>query len=246
MNRFAWLKAVNRADLLPRCTKVAVALAIDFYNEETGRLDPGLTTLADATGQTLDTVKRALRDLIEAGWLARTEGRGRGNKTEYTLLSPGKVVAISSAKKGADVPLQKGGTGAPLGQEKGAPVHGKGGTGAPFHIKEEQSLEQRAGAPDRWRNHRFTGQAFAGPALVPSSESIALGEWGRWLRKHGFPAMSEFPIARQGPKRGGEYFALPWKRPPDDADLTQEAKTQEALAYFSDMIAPEGPRHAAI
>tara|TARA_R110002074_G_scaffold139328_8_gene284945 strand:+ start:2389 stop:2826 length:438 start_codon:yes stop_codon:yes gene_type:complete len=130
LNRFEWAKAVNRSDLLDRAKTVAWALAIEFCNDDTGRLDPSLTTLAEATGKTVDTVKRAIRDLTDGGWLARTEGRGRGNKTEYTLLSPGKVIAISSTKKGAPMHQTKGGTDAPLTKEKGAPVHGKGGTGA--------------------------------------------------------------------------------------------------------------------
>ncbi len=240
LNRFEWLKAVNRADLLPRCTKVAAALAVEFYNDETGRLDPGINTLADATAQTVDTVKRAIRDLTEGGWLARTEGRGRGNKTEYTLLSPGKVIAISSTKKGAPMHQTKGGTDAPLTKEKGAPVHGKGGTDALSYNKDKQTLNKEGANPDRFRHHQFTGNAWTGPAVVSATDHAALGEWGRWLKAEGFPALSEFPIKRQGSKKGSEFFALPWRRPPTDMERADEAR-----AYFSAMIEPEGLRYAA-
>ncbi|OCX64184.1 hypothetical protein BFP70_01315 [Thioclava sp. SK-1] len=240
LNRFEWLKAVNRADLLPRCTKVAAALAVEFYNDKTGRLDPGVNTLADATGQTVDTVKRAIRDLTEGGWLARTEGRGRGNKTEYTLLSPGKVIAISSTRKGAPVHQTKGGRDAPLTKEKGAPVRGKGGTGALSYNDAKQTLNKGGANPDRFRHHQFTGNAWTGPAVVPATEHAALAEWGRWLKAEGFPALSEFPIKGQGSKKGGEFFAFPWKRPPTDMERADEAR-----AYFSAMIEPEGLRYAA-
>lgn len=240
LNRFEWLKAVNRSDLLPRAKVVASALAIEFCNDETGRLDPGVKTLADAVGQTVDTVKRAIRDLTEGGWLARTEGRGRGNKTEYTLLSPGKVIAISSTKKGAAMHQTKGGTDAPLTKEKGAPVLGKGGTDALSYNKAKQTLNKEGAYPDRFRHHQFTGNAWTGPAVVPATDHAALGEWGRWLKAEGFPALFEFPIKRSGPKKGSEYFALPWKRPPTDMERTDEAR-----AYFSAMIEPEGLRYAA-
>ena len=240
LNRFEWLKAVNRADLLPRCTKVAAALAVEFYNDETGRLDPGVNTLADATGQTVDTVKRAIRDLTDCGWLARTEGRGRGNKTEYTLLSPGKVIAISTTQKGAHTHQAKGGTHAPLPKEKGAPVRGKGGTHALSHNKDKQTLNKPGADHDRFRHHQFTGNAWEGPTVVSATNHAALGEWGRWLKAEGFPALSEFPIKRHDAKKGSEFFALPWKRPPTDFDMANEAR-----AYFSAMIEPEALRYAA-
>lgn len=241
MNRFEWLKAVAASDVSDRAKAVATILAIKFCNDETGQLDPGTEAIASASGRSVDSAKRALRDLINAGWLARTEGRGRGNKTEYTLLSPGKVVAIFSAKKGASAPLKKGCSSAPSQSQKGAVLPAKGCSSALSHNKDEQTLEQKAGAPDRWRNHRFTGRGSDGAILVPSSDFEALGEWGRWLREHGLPALSEFPIKRPGQKRGCEYFALPWTRPPTDAALTQEA-----LAYFNDLLELEGPRHAAM
>lgn len=56
---------------------------------------------------------------MPGGW-AKTEGRGRGNRTSYTLLSPGKIIPFSSQKKGV--------------------------TGEPFHYKAKQSSEQNARA----------------------------------------------------------------------------------------------------
>ncbi len=123
LNRFEWVKAVAQSDLLDRAKVVAWALAVNFCNEETGRTDPGLKEISKATGKTIDTLKRAIRDLIGAGWLSRTEGRGAGNKTVYTFLSPGKVVLISQAKRAANTSPEKGGRGAPLDEKKGARVH---------------------------------------------------------------------------------------------------------------------------
>ena len=76
--------------------------------------------------------------------------------------------------------------------------------------------------------------------MVPATDHAALGEWGRWLKAEGFPALSEFPIKRQGSKKGSEFFALPWRRPPTDMEQADEAR-----AYFSAMIEPEGLRYAA-
>lgn len=240
LNRFEWLKAVNRADLLPRCTKVAAALAVEFYNDGTGRLDPGLNKLAEATGQTVDTVKRAIRDLTEGGWLARTEGRGRGNKTAYTLLSPGKVVDLASAKKGAAVHRNKGGTEAPLTKEKGAPVQAKGRTGAPSYNKDQQTKNKEGASPETFRHFQFSGKPFPGATLVSASKIEELAAWGRWLMAEGFPALSAFPIKCHGAKKGAEFFALPYEQPPTGMQATEDAR-----AYFAAMHEPEGMRYAA-
>lgn len=76
--------------------------------------------------------------------------------------------------------------------------------------------------------------------MVSATDHAALGEWGRWLKAEGFPALSEFPIKRHGSKKGSEFFALPWRRPPTDMERADEAR-----AYFSAMIEPEGLRYAA-
>lgn len=214
LNRFEWAKAVNRSDLLDRAKTVAWALAVEFCNDETGRLDPSLKTLAEATGKTVDTVKRAIRDLTTSGWLARTEGRGRGNKTEYTLLSPGKVIAISSAKtgapthhekggtgapltreKGAPVHRAKGGTGAPLTKEKGAPVHGKGGTGALSYNKDKQTYEQK-------------GRACPARSLriIHATDAEKVASWNAWLSENGFPSLQQLTALKGGDSHGPGYL----------------------------------------
>jgi hypothetical protein len=240
LNRFEWTKAINRSGLLLRAKVVACALAVEFCNEETGRLNPGLAALADATGQTLDTVKRAIRDLIEGGWLARTEGRGRGNKTSYTLLSPGNVISISAVKKGTPVHQLKGGTGAPLTRQKGAPVHGKGGTRPTSYIKDKQSLEQKGGHPwAAYEKHRFKGNVFDGPCLLPKASSWHdLNAWSDWLKERGFPKLCEMPISQRGAK--DELFAVPYRKPPTDAE-----RCSEAQAYFAALMSSGSAAYAA-
>lgn len=177
LNRFEWLKAVNRSDLLPRAKVAASALAIEFCNDRTGRLNPGVNTLADATGQTVDTVKRAIRDLTDSGWLGRTEGRGRGNKTEYTLLSPGKVIAMASTKKGAHM------------------HQAKGGTHAPSHYKDQQTTEQRA--------RTCPVRALR---IVHADDAEKVASWNAWLSDNGFPSLQEIPALKSGDERGPGYL----------------------------------------
>lgn len=208
MNRFEWLKAVAGSEVSDRAKAVATILAIKFCNEQTGQLDPSIEAIATASGRSIDSAKRAIRDLIKAGWLARSEGRGRGNTSQYTLLSPGKVVAISSAKKGAQMHPNKGGRTAPSQAQKGAELPAKGCRTAPSHYKDEQSFEQKG---------RESATARPSPHLSAqiAEGSDAAQEWDDWLAAHGKPTLAELTALHVA----GAY-ELTHKRPPRPTDTT--------------------------
>lgn len=114
-------------------------------------------------------------------------------------------------------------------------MHRKGGAHAPSYIKDKQSFEQRGEIPRRYSSHRFAGNAFDGPAVVSSSNRDALYAWGNWLKAQGFPALDQFPIEKPGKKNGTSFFSLPWKTPPTDAGLIDEAR-----GFFASMLGQEG------
>ncbi|MEM7720749.1 MAG: helix-turn-helix domain-containing protein [Pseudomonadota bacterium] len=242
INRFEWLKAVMQSDqLTPSAKLVASAMAVQFANGDTGQLNPSMQTLADYVKASTDTVKRAVRSLVEAGWLGRTEGRGRGNKTAYRLASPGKIITLSPEKRGSNQPSEKGGMGAPSPKEKGALVHGKGGAGAPSYI--EQSSEQNDGRDEQWRNHRFEGVNFSGPTYVSKDDYGVLNSWGDWLRRQGLPGLCQMNIQRSTDGKRGKpqtVYLLPRRLPPET-----DRQAQDARAYFASMIEREAASYAA-
>lgn len=255
LNRFEWLKAVNRSDLLARAKVTAAALAIEFCNDETGRLNPGLDTLADATGQSKESVKRAIRDLAKGGWLARIPGKWRGDKTQYTLLSPGKVIAISSVRTAAPMPPKKGGTDAPSHPEKavtkhcdkgvtadplpsisaserGSPVPQKGVRRDPSYNIAKQTMNKGARpAWDGFRNHRFRGNATDGPRLLFKDNDVhQLDGLSDWLADRGLPPLCQLPISEVAGKKR-TLFALPYRDAPTDP-----ARCSEAYDYFTTLM----------
>lgn len=238
INRFEWLKAVNRADLLPRAKMVASALAVEFCNHETGQLNPSVSALSAATNSTADTVKRALKDLDEAGWLGRSSGRGRGKHSQYQLCSPGQIISITTAKKGAPMHQNKGGTDAPLSQQKGAHMREKGGTDAPSYI--EQTNKQTQALVAKHRKTRFGSNAWDGLTMIPEKDRDSLYAWGRWLKDRGFPALRSLPIVLASSNGGADIFALPTKRPPEN-----ERDEQKAMTFFSDLIEGDAASIAA-
>lgn len=209
--RFEWLKAVMQADGLPSTAKnIATVLSIQFANNETGRIDPSLAQMADYIKASPDTVKRAIRALVNAGWLSRTEGRGRGNYTSYTLCSPGKVISLSGQKRRANPPSEKGGKSAPLPAEKGAELRRKGGKSAPFHYKDKQSLEQKARATSQQPSPHLCAVVHRG--------SFHETDWNDWLADRGYPSLTE--IGERSSDAGGTGWNMPWRSPPTAEDGT--------------------------
>lgn len=202
--RWEWQRCVLAcADLPDRSKLLACVLVSQFAHHESAECRPGLEALAEALATSGDTVKRALRGLEDAGWIARGAGRGRGNHLSISFLFP-------PSEKGADLHSfedGKGGNPAPLSaREKGADLRGKGCRSAspprpPY--KAEPNLNQKARA-EKPRSHLACSIAENG------AENLA---WDAWLEARGHP-----PLGRLGAglrTAGCDGFEVPFRYPPD-------------------------------
>lgn len=89
---FSWRSAIAESDLPPVTRHVALALSL-YMNERGGSAFPGRTRLARDTGLHADTVKRALRNLRDAGYIevvheGGSDVGGRRRAAEYRAVSP--------------------------------------------------------------------------------------------------------------------------------------------------------------
>ncbi|WP_424978399.1 helix-turn-helix domain-containing protein [Leisingera sp. S232] len=220
INRFEWLKAVLQVRNLNSTAKlVASALSVQFANDETGQLNPGLATLMEFLGLPLSTLKRAIKQLIDAGWLSRTEGRGAGNCTRYNLLAPQKIVPFRPNRKGPEVSLSD--------QKKGSPVVQKGPTVGPSY--EEQSIKQKARhspSPDLPAD-RQSGETLR---FVPGGGGYFEREWDDALRRFGLPMLSRgLPQVIENGRKG---YTLPDLLPASHTNLAlhqEQIKTVKRL-----------------
>lgn len=197
LNRFEWLKAVLQVkELNSSAQVVAAALSVQFANDDTGQINPAMKTLADYLKMALSTVKRAIKELVASGWLSRTEGRGAGNRTHYTLRSPHSIVPFRPTKKGAQAGLSD--------QKKGSSVPQKEVTHGLSY--KEQSKEQKtrlAPSPDL-PNSRQSGEALR---FVPGSGGYFEREWDDALRAYGLPSLNR--SLPQIVHEGRKGYALP-------------------------------------
>jgi len=208
LNRFEWLKAVlQSADLNSSTKAVASALSVQFANDKTGQLNPSLKTLDEfLAGMSLATIKRCLKQLVEFGWLFRSEGRGAGNHTEYDLRAPAKIIPFRPKKKGAPVSLSKG--------QKGSSAIGKGRMGDLSYIKIEQSKEQNPALepdlPDGGPSGSARGDRLQ--AVFVSRQSFGCRQWEQFTeRMFGAWIDRVLPETIENGERG---YWLPAKFPP--------------------------------
>ena len=198
--RWPWLRAIHsNTELTDAAKLVACVLVTQFAHHQTGECSPSVDTIADAIGRSKDTAKRGVKVLIDGGWVHRTEGRGRGNRSAYTLISPGKVVSL------------KGGKSAPLRNEKGANLHLKGGKSAPFHYKADPKGYQ-------------SGCEADGSQLFPA-DCAEIRSWESWLIERRLPTLVQLELDEL--RDGNVWYRVPCRRPSQYMSADKERRCLE-------------------
>ncbi|MGH2635747.1 MAG: helix-turn-helix domain-containing protein [Actinomycetota bacterium] len=108
----AWQVALRDSGLPD--TRRLVALVLSTWMSPDGdSCFPSLPAIAKGTGLGLATVKRALADLEDAGWIHRERGGGRGHSNRYTARKPAHPEPLSAGETGSAVHPFAGETGSP-------------------------------------------------------------------------------------------------------------------------------------
>jgi len=246
LNRFEWCDAIMALEHISASTKnVAYALAFKFFNGKTEQLNPSQETVADYLKVHRDTVKRAFRELRNAGWLLCEGDGGRSRTRMLKLICPAKIIPFRGSKEGQGCTpnaQERGAEVHPPAEKRGGDLHQKGGGFAPPHIEEPYKEPKRARETD-WDRYRFDGSPFEGLRTVPLDDIDTLNPWAEWLRQNGFPRLCEMNAKRRGKDSKGREtsaYVLPRSRPPET-----ERQAEEARAYFTSIVDQEAAHHAA-
>ena len=103
MNKFEYIKGVFGSDLKPRARLVLQCLI--YHANKDGFCFPSVKTIAAECGYGLSTVKRALNDLCEAGYIektARFDGRKNGGQTS-NLYALAEITVAEENTENTDV-----------------------------------------------------------------------------------------------------------------------------------------------
>ncbi|SPF81933.1 helix-turn-helix domain-containing protein [Pseudoprimorskyibacter insulae] len=243
INRFEWMKAALQAEgLSPTAKNIVSTLAVVFANDETGQCNPSQETLADYLKVHRDTIKRALRELRNAGWLASMGDGGRGKAPLLRFLTPSKVIHFDAAKAGQITPKndEKGGANHPAqGTKRGEDLQQKGGQIIPPLYNAKQSLEQKGRTLHAFSTHKFAGNICEGLRAIATKDWSKLNPWADWLRKQGLPELHALGVFHRDQK-GNAFFRLPYLTPPDKPEQIEEARR-----FFTAMLDEQAVGHAA-
>ena len=250
LGRWAWADAIDLDRTISLSAKaLASKLVRNFAHSETAHCAPGSDTMAHALGTSTDSIKRLLRELTEAGWLVRTEGRGRGNRAQIVFLWGNNVVpmvrsdasgapandlqnepkrpATGSEKRGADAPFYSREKAA----QKGADMGGKGGTGAlsynkaDLKSKKEKSAQRKTPVSQQGsRRMDFTAYDRATTAANAAFDRQTVPIDKGSHNEEGWNRwLSEhgFPSLTQLDQRAGAGWAVPFRVKPAEWDAIE-------------------------
>lgn len=97
--RLEWLSAIARDTSLPCMAARLAIIMIAYINGKTGIAWPSQDTLAKHTGASVDTVRRSLNALVNAGHLVRLAAGGPGRSAQYRLAIEASGPSKSATKQ---------------------------------------------------------------------------------------------------------------------------------------------------
>ena len=239
--KLQWLQQLScDRDLSDNARSVALYIITTHLNGHTEKAWPSYQTIADATGKSVKTIQRAVRELEATGWFEVERGNGVGHNTEYRP-SAASILRATEAREKTDkiVTLYpaKGGQTCP---ERRSDASGKGGQICPPNLEKEKIKKPNAreGAPPRNEARHAIPLIF-----VAEAQDKQISQWRDWLRRNGLPDLEALGLRTERYGRLG--FTLPGYWPPEDGS----PRTLDWIAYFGRRLKRrmgEGDQQAAM
>jgi len=102
--RFAWVRTVIAAEPRPTMAEVSVAVTLaEHYNAERGEAWPAQQRIAHLTRMHRRSIRKALDELEQRGFIACVKGGGPRSSARFTLVAP----TCADLRQGTDGALQR-------------------------------------------------------------------------------------------------------------------------------------------
>ncbi|MCF6367238.1 helix-turn-helix domain-containing protein [Rhizobium halophilum] len=223
--KLQWLQQLScDKDLSDNARSVALYIVTTNLNGHTEKAWPSYQTITDATGKSVKTIQRAVRELEVKGWFEVQRGNGVGHNTEYRP-SAASILRASEAREKTDKVVtlypEKGGQNRPA---RRSDMSDEGGQVCPPNSEKEKIYKPnpREDAPARVHTQRAIPLVF-----VAETKTKQIEQWRIWLRRHGFPSLEALEVRIT--KAGTPGYALPGHWPPDEAN----PRSSEWITFFS-------------
>ena len=222
--KLQWLQQLScDKGLSDNAKSVALYIITTHLNGHTEKAWPSYKTIADATGKSVKTVQRAIKDLELYGWFKVQRGNGLGNNTEYRP-SAETILRASQAREKTDkiVTLYpaKGGQ-SRLVRRSDLSVEGR-------QICPPNPEKEKINKPNarELQASQVSGYRQIAVVFVSDHQAAQLSQWRDWLQRNGFVSLEE--LGTRSVKSGRSGYTLPGYWPPA-SDSECEA---ESLDFF--------------
>lgn len=239
--KLQWLQQLScDRDLSDSARSVALYIVTTHLNGHTEKAWPSYQTIADATGKSVKTIQRAVRELEVTGWFEIQRGNGVWHNTEYRP-SAASTLRASDAREKTDkiVTLYPNESGQSRPARR-SNVSSEGGQICPPNLEKEKinKPNPREDAPPRVETRRAVPLVF-----VAETKAGQIEQWRGWLIEQGMPALDKLELRAM---RGGKYgYTLPGHWPPDKSN----SSALEWITFFRerlDQIAKESTRQPEV
>ncbi len=238
--RWAWLAGVNATlGLSPIAKCLAGVIVTQAADHLSGDCLWRNERFADALAVSVDTIKRAFRALADAGWLIRTDGRGRGNCAVLTLTAPCDLAAVqriakqgnparrastdkgaaavATSKKGcipASAQSEKQGRTAPFSRDnrKRKRVQNCVEKGAELHFPPTPPYKDTPNILQKGRVSGATEKPRLNNPFVAHHGSDRESEWNTYLASRRWPSLAELGVKSSDSQ--GTGWEVPYRTPP--------------------------------
>jgi hypothetical protein len=237
--KLQWLRLLScDANINDNAKCVALYIVTAHVNGHTEKAWPSYKTIAEATGKSIKSIQRAIRDLEIGEWLCVQRGNGVGHNTEYCPTDASILKACELREKtDKSVPLTSS-EGRQICPGRRSDVSGKGGQICPPNLEKEKNNKPNA----REAHAKAVSRRSIPVVVLPTAQTRQVDEWNAWLAEKTLPNLARFNLATS--VNGSSGYQLPRRWPPEDGS----EKELDCLSYFLNrlpVIAHQSVSHAA-
>ena len=210
--KLQWLQQLScDRDLSDSARSVALYIVTTHLNGHTEKAWPSYPTIADATGKSVKTIQRAVRELELKRWFEIRRGNGVGHNTVYRPSAASILRASNAREKMDKVVSLHSKEGSQSCPERRSDLASEGGQICPPNPKKEKIYKPNA-REDTAQRHK---PCRAIPLVFLDERKAKQVElWRNWLRRQGLPSLEA--VGARTVKSGKFGFELPGYWPPDD------------------------------
>ena len=182
-------------------------------NGHTEKAWPSYQTIADATGKSVKTVQRAIRELEDKEWFDVRRGNGTGHNTEYRPSALSIPRASDAREKTDRIVTLRPGEGGQIRPRRQSDMSGKGSQICPPNPEKEKIYKPNA----REERSVSAKRLAAVPAIFVADTKIEqLHQWQKWLSSRGLGTLDALCV--RATANGKTGYRLPGHWPPSEKD----------------------------